>query len=66
MDMSIRKNFRIWESYSLEFSGVVTNVFNHLDFANPTTSLASSTTWGVVSSQGNSPRSIQMGVRASF
>jgi Carboxypeptidase regulatory-like domain len=66
MDVSIRKNFKIWESYNLEFSGVVTNVFNHLDFANPTTSLASSTTFGVVSSQGNSPRSIQMGVRANF
>jgi hypothetical protein len=66
MDVSIRKNFKIWESYTLEFSGVATNVFNHLDFANPTTSLASSTTFGVVSSQGNSPRSIQMGVRANF
>jgi hypothetical protein len=66
MDLSIRKNFKIWESYSLEFSGVMTNVFNHLDFANPTTSLASSTTFGVVSSQGNAPRSIEMGVRASF
>jgi hypothetical protein len=66
MDLSIRKNFKIWESYSLEFSGVMTNVFNHLDFANPTTSLASSTTFGVVSSQGNAPRSIEMGVRFSF
>ncbi len=66
LDMSIRKNVKIWESTSLEFSGILTNILNHNVFANPSFSLASPNSFGVVNSQGNSPRSIQMGVRASF
>jgi hypothetical protein len=66
MDMSVRKTFKVWERTSLEFSGIVTNVFNHLDFANPGFKLTSPTTFGTVTSQGNLPREIQTGLRANF
>lgn len=66
MDMSVRKNLRVFERVNLEFSGVMTNVFNHLDFANGTFSIATPATFGVISAQGNAPRQIQMGIRASF
>ena len=66
LDMSIRKTARIWERTSLEFSGIITNIFNHNDFANPTLNLGSPSSFGVVTAQGSTPRQIQMGVRASF
>jgi hypothetical protein len=66
LDLSIKKKLVAYEKYSLELTGVFTNVMNHLDFANPTLSLSSSTAWGVIKTQGNTPRQIQMGVRAYF
>jgi len=66
MDMGIHKNVKIFERASLQFSGVITNIFNHNVFANPGFSLATPASFGVVTSQGSIPRSIEMGVRASF
>jgi hypothetical protein len=66
MDMGIHKNVKIWESTSLAFSGVITNIFNHNVFSNPGFSLATPGSFGAVTSQGNNPRSIEMGVRANF
>jgi hypothetical protein len=66
LDMSVKKRVVVYEKYTLEFSGVFFNVMNHLDFANPGLNLQSLTNWGVTKTQGNSPRQIQMGLRASF
>jgi hypothetical protein len=66
MDLSIRKSVQIWEKTSLELSGTFFNVLNHLDFANPSFNINSSTAFGVTKTQGNTPRQIQMGARISF
>jgi hypothetical protein len=66
LDFSVKKRVVVYEKYSLEFSGVFYNVLNHLDFATPSLSLQSPTSFGVIKTQGNSPRQIQMGLRANF
>jgi hypothetical protein len=66
LDLSVKKRLVVYEKVSMEFTGVFTNVMNHLDFAQPGLSLQSSTNWGVTKTQGNSPRQIQMGLRANF
>jgi hypothetical protein len=68
MDMSIRKNVKISERTSVEASGIITNILNHNVFANPTFSIASGSlaSFGVINSQGNANREIQMGLRANF
>jgi len=66
LDLSVNKKLVVWEKVSMNFTGVITNVMNHLDFANPSMSLQSTTNWGTTKTQGNNPRQIQMGVRASF
>jgi hypothetical protein len=66
MDVSIRKVIKVYERATLEFSGVSTNVLNHLVFSSGGLSLTSPTNFGVVTSQTNAPRQIQMSVRASF
>ncbi|HLI75588.1 MAG TPA: carboxypeptidase-like regulatory domain-containing protein [Acidobacteriaceae bacterium] len=66
IDFSVKKQLVVWEKASLEFTGVFYNLMNHLDFSNPSLSLQSTTNWGTVKTQQNSPRQIQMGIRASF
>jgi len=66
VDLSVKKKLVVWESGSMEFTGVIENALNHMDFANPSLSIASASSFGVTKSQGNSPREIQMGVRANF
>jgi hypothetical protein len=66
LDLSFKKKLVVYEKVSMEFTGVFTNVMNHLDFAQPSFSLQSTSNWGTSKTQGNSPRQIQMGVRASF
>jgi hypothetical protein len=50
----------------VELSGVFFNALNHLDFSSPSLSIASSTSFGVTKTQGNSPRQIQAGARVYF
>jgi hypothetical protein len=66
LDLSVKKNLVVFEKYSVELSGVLFNALNHMDFASPSLSLASSTSFGVTKTQGNTPRQIQMGARVSF
>ena len=45
-------------SLCMEFSGVLTNVMNHLDFANYNLGLQSTSNWGTTKTQGNNPSQI--------
>jgi hypothetical protein len=71
-DLRIAKETRIREKAKVEFSADVFNLFNNVNFANPTLSYTSPATFGVVSSQFvqgnrlNGSRWIQMGLRLSF
>jgi hypothetical protein len=66
LDLSTKKRLIVHERYSVEISAVFENVMNHLDFANPSLSLESPSSWGVTKTQGNTPRQIQFGVRTNF
>ncbi len=66
LDMSVKKDIVVFEKFNLEATGVFLNFLNHNDFANPSLTLQSPTNWGTTKTQGNSPRQIEMGLRASF
>lgn len=66
VDMSIKKNFRITERVSTEMQVVITNLFNHNQFADPTLDLSNPTTWGVITSQLSNPRQMEFGLRLNF
>jgi hypothetical protein len=66
LDFSIKKNIVVFEKYSVELSGVFFNALNHMDFSSPSLSIASSTSFGVTKTQGNTPRQIQAGARVYF
>jgi len=66
VDFQIKKNIRINERFSAEFQSIFTNVFNHDQLLDPFLSLAFPTLWGVENTQGNTPRSIELGIRFRF
>ena len=66
MDMRISKNIKVYERSSLEFQYVVTNVFNHPVFFDPSLDPTNPGGWGVISGQGNTPRQMQFGLRFTF
>lgn len=75
LDTSLGKSTAITERVKMTFAADFFNIFNHPGFADPSLSLLSSTSFGVISSQltGNAsrgdfagPRRIQFGLRFDF
>ena len=66
-DISVRRAFDIYERLKFTFEASAFNLDGHVDFGGPGTSFSpTSTTFGVVSSQANSPRDIQFSGRLEF
>ena len=66
LDFSAKKNFRITERFSTQLQVVITNILNHDVFLDPTLSLANPGSWGVLTTQGNTPRSFEFGLRVAW
>jgi hypothetical protein len=71
-DMRVAKTTSITERFKLGFSADFFNVFNHQNFANPSLSITSPATFGVINStftpsnRTNAARWIEMGLRLDF
>jgi hypothetical protein len=65
VDLSMIKNFHVTERMSMQFRFEAFNAFNRCEFAAPNVSPTSSA-FGTISSQANTPRSIQMGLKLKF
>jgi hypothetical protein len=66
LDASLLKNFNITETRYFQLRFETFNVMNHPVFAAPTVSSPTSSTFGLIQTQANSPRSIQLGARFVF
>ena len=66
VDMSIVKRFRIYESHMITFRAEGYNLFNNVNFANPTVTMTSPGTFGKVGSIVGNPRIYQMALRYDF
>lgn len=64
-DLSLFKEFVPVERIRIQFRGEFLNAFNTPRFGNPNTSVTSSS-FGVITSQANAPRQIQLGLKAIF
>jgi len=64
-DLSVFKNFRPVERVTVQFRAEALNAFNTPRFSGPNTSVTSST-FGAVTSQANSPRQVQLGLKVLF
>lgn len=70
-NLSLTKNFRFGETKRLQIRGEALNAFNHPYFGagiglNPGTAAAPNAAFGVVTTQRNNPRDIQLGVKFVF
>lgn len=65
LDFSLFKNFNITERWQLEFRAESFNAFNTPQFGNPNTSVTSSS-FGVITTQANSPRQTQLALKILF
>jgi hypothetical protein len=71
-DMRLGKTTAIKERFKLEFSADFFNIFNHENFNNPSLSIGSPASFGVITgtytppNRTNSARWIQMGLRLNF
>jgi hypothetical protein len=66
MDFQVKKNIRITERFSAEFQSIFTNVLNHNQLGDPSLDLSNPASFGVLSTQVNAPRSIELGIRIRF
>ena len=64
-DVSVFKDFVIREGWRLQFRTEAFNALNAVRFGSPDTNVASAS-FGVVSTQANSPRQIQFGLKLLF
>ena len=66
MDLSIRKNIRVAERFSLEAQMMFQNVLNHNVLSSGFIESDDPADFGVISSQQNGPRTMEFGIRVSF
>jgi hypothetical protein len=65
-DFSIKKGIRITERQRVDVSADFLNMFNLVNFSNPSLNLNSPTNFGVFTSQANNPRRILLGLKYAF
>jgi len=66
LDVALSRQFKVNERWSALFSAQLFNAFNTVQFADPSVSLQSPQSFGVLSSQLNVPRIIQLGLHIDF
>jgi hypothetical protein len=68
MSASIFKSFPLGfrEGARLEFRAEAFNLFNHVQFGAPSTTINGSTPFGVINSQANAPREMQLALKMYF
>ena len=66
VDLAVRKTVQFREGIGAQFNFEFINVLNHFSPGNPALNVFSPTNWGVVTSQGNEPRRIEIGLRLFF
>jgi len=66
MNVSLFKSFTIKEKYHAQFRAESFNVTNTPLFYGPATSISNPATFGHITTQGNYPRIIQLGLRFNF
>ncbi|WP_446743179.1 carboxypeptidase regulatory-like domain-containing protein [Silvibacterium acidisoli] len=64
-DLSLLKDFQAYSRLTVQFRAELFNAFNHVQFGSPNTSVTS-TSFGQITSQANSPRQTQFGLKLIF
>jgi hypothetical protein len=67
VDLAVGKTINFWrEGMGADLSFQFTNVLNHMALSNPSLTLTSPTSFGVINGQANTPRQMEFGLRIHF
>jgi hypothetical protein len=66
LDLTIAKKFRFTERVGMDFLAQFANVLNHFQGSDPTLNIDSPQSWGNITTQLNTPRQIEFGLRVHF
>jgi hypothetical protein len=70
LDLSVAKSIKITERFNLQASVVFINVLNHVVFFDPGSGdyldTSNPASWGTLPGQGNTPRTMEFGIRFNF
>lgn len=66
LDLALHKDIRVTERIGAMLMFQVTNVLNHFQPSTPGLNIDSPQTWGVITSQANTPRNMAFGLRVRF
>ncbi len=68
LDAQVKKDIGVWKEgrVGAELTLQVTNALNHMQPSNPTLTLTSPATFGHITSQANTPRNMEIGIRVHF
>lgn len=65
-DVALARKLQVTERLSATVNAQVFNLFNHVQFADPSMSLQSPQSFGVIGSQQNDPRLVELGLHLDF
>ena len=66
LDSSIGKHFNITERHRIEFRAELFNILNSVSWGAPGRDITTPASYGAITSQINSPRTIQFGLKYAF
>ena len=66
VNLSVARNFALTEKVRLQFRCEFLNAFNQVVFGTPARDVSTPSTFGLVTTQGNTPRNLQLVLRGSF
>jgi len=66
LDVSITKETKFTERTGATFYALITNFFNHFQPNDPTMSIDSPGSWGVITGSAYDPRQMEFGLRIHF
>lgn len=66
LDLSVFKQFKLTEKFSLQFRAEAFNSLNRVRFASPNTNVNGGANFGRVTAQANDPRQLQFGLKLLF
>jgi len=66
VDFSVKKSIMVTERFNVEFGAIFTNVFNHVQLADPYNALTDTGDFGALEAQANQSRHIELGLWIKF
>lgn len=66
VNLSLARNFVIREGLRVQLRGEFINAFNQVVFGTPGRDVATPSTFGIITTQGNTPRTVQLVLRVTF